>query len=428
MGVASRRRLLGRRPAFACMCSRPTRRLPSVLRPPRRAISNADAILDAARETGAEAIHPGYGFLLENPEFAEACEQAGIVFIGPTPEQMRAFGLKHTSARACAAMRGAAGCRDRPAPTTWASAISEATRIGYPVMLKSTAGGGGIGMQLVQRRARHRRRMYERVERLARNNFRNAGHLHREIRRARPSYRGADLRRWQGHGRFARRARLLGAAAQSEGRRGDAGAQSFGRHARGTLGRPPCRLGEDGELRESPAPSSISTTRETNEFYFLEVNTRLQVEHGVTEEVNGVDLVEWMVRQAAGEMPPLDQATIKPKGASIQVRLYAEDPGRDFRPSSGLLTHVAWPKDTRVETWVRERIGGVAVLRSHAGEDHRHRRDARGSFEQAPGCARRDRDRRARDQSRLSPAIVPPGRFRARRDAHAHAADLHLPG
>ena len=91
---------------------------------------------------------------------------------------------------------------------------------------------------------------------------------------------------------------------------------------------------------------------ETNEFYFLEVNTRLQVEHGVTEEVNGVDLVEWMVRQAAGEMPPLDQASIKPSGASIQVRLYAEDPGRDFRPSSGLLTHVAWPKDTRIETWV----------------------------------------------------------------------------
>ena len=90
----------------------------------------------------------------------------------------------------------------------------------------------------------------------------------------------------------------------------------------------------------------------SNEFYFLEVNTRLQVEHGVTEEVNGVDLVEWMVRQAAGEMPPLDQASIKPSGASIQVRLYAEDPGRDFRPSSGLLTHVAWPEDTRIETWV----------------------------------------------------------------------------
>ena len=133
----------------------------------------------------------------------------------------------------------------------------------------------------------------------------------------------------------------------------------------------------------------------TNEFYFLEVNTRLQVEHGVTEEVNGIDLVEWMVRQAAGELPPLDQASIKPSGASIQVRLYAEDPGRDFRPSSGLLTHVAWPKDTRIETWVESGIGGLAVLRSDAGQDHRHRRDPRRSAEQAAGRARRDRDRRA---------------------------------
>ncbi len=91
---------------------------------------------------------------------------------------------------------------------------------------------------------------------------------------------------------------------------------------------------------------------DTNAFYFLEVNTRLQVEHGVTEEVTGVDLVEWMVRQAAGECPPLDQSKIAPCGASIQVRLYAEDPGRDFRPSAGLLTHVSWAPDTRIETWV----------------------------------------------------------------------------
>jgi urea carboxylase len=112
-----------------------------------------------------------------------------------------------------------------------------------------------------------------------------------------------------------------------------------------------CRLGETVSY-ESAGTVEYLYDAATGAFYFLEVNTRLQVEHGVTEEVNGVDLVEWMVRQAAGEMPPLDQASIKPRGASIQVRLYAEDPGRDFRPSSGLLTHVAWPKDTRIETWV----------------------------------------------------------------------------
>ena len=147
---------------------------------------------------------------------------------------------------------------------------------------------------------------------------------------------------------------------------------------------------------------------ETDEFYFLEVNTRLQVEHGVTEEVTGVDLVEWMVRQAAGEMPPLDQASIKPSGASIQVRLYAEDPGRDFRPSSGLLTHVAWPKDTRIETWVESGSEVSPFYDPMLAKIIVDRRDARRSAWQAAGRARRDRDRRPRDQSRLSAATVPP--------------------
>ena len=108
---------------------------------------------------------------------------------------------------------------------------------------------------------------------------------------------------------------------------------SAGRNARSTLARRRARLGEVVDY-QSAGTVEFSTTRTTDEFYFLEVNTRLQVEHGVTEEVTGVDLVEWMVRQAAGELPPLDQASIKPSGASIQVRVYAEDPGRDFRPSS----------------------------------------------------------------------------------------------
>ena len=132
-----------------------------------------DAILDAARRTGAEAIHPGYGFLSENPDFAEACERAGIVFIGPRPAHMRAFGLKHTSAGACAASQvplapgsGLISGIDH--------AVSEAARIGYPVMLKSTAGGGGIGLQLVST-PDEIAPMYERVERLARNNFKDAG-------------------------------------------------------------------------------------------------------------------------------------------------------------------------------------------------------------------------------------------------------------
>ena len=134
---------------------------------------NIDAILDAARQTGAEAIHPGYGFLSENPEFAEACERAGIVFIGPRPVHMRAFGLKH-SARELALQPSVPLAPGSGLIRDVAHATSEAARIGYPVMIKSTAGGGGIGLQLVST-PDDIAPMYERVERLARNNFKDAG-------------------------------------------------------------------------------------------------------------------------------------------------------------------------------------------------------------------------------------------------------------
>ena len=133
----------------------------------------ADAILDAARQTGAEAIHPGYGFLSENQGFAEACEEAGIVFIGPRPLHMRAFGLKHR-ARELALQSEVPVAPGSLLLRDIHHAMSEASRIGYPVMIKSTAGGGGIGLQLVTE-ARDLAPMYERVERLARNNFKNAG-------------------------------------------------------------------------------------------------------------------------------------------------------------------------------------------------------------------------------------------------------------
>ncbi len=133
----------------------------------------ADAILDAAKATGAEAIHPGYGFLSENPDFADACAKAGIVFIGPKPEQMRAFGLKH-KARELAEAAGVPLAPGSGLVTTLDEAHAEAKRIGYPVMLKSTAGGGGIGLQLVSSEA-DLAPLYERVERLARNNFKDPG-------------------------------------------------------------------------------------------------------------------------------------------------------------------------------------------------------------------------------------------------------------
>jgi urea carboxylase len=191
--------------------------------------------------------------------------------------------------------------------------------------------------------------MYERVERLARNNFKNAGvFIEKYVARG----RHIEVQIF-GDGSTVVSLGERDCSAQRRNQKvvEETPAPNLPEATRAALWQTARRLGEMVNY-ESAGTVEYLYDAETDEFYFLEVNTRLQVEHGVTEEVNGVDLVEWMVRQAAGEMPPLDQASIKPSGASIQVRLYAEDPGRDFRPSSGLLTHVAWPKDTRIETWV----------------------------------------------------------------------------
>jgi urea carboxylase len=307
-----------------------------------------DAILDAARKTGADSIHPGYGFLSENPDFAEACEQAGIVFIGPKPVHMRAFGLKHR-ARELALQSKVPVAPGSGLIRNVDHAMSEASRIGYPVMIKSTAGGGGIGLQLVTK-PDDIAPMYERVARLARNNFKDAGiFIEKYIARG----RHIEVQIFgDGKGNVV----SLGERDCSAQRRNqkvveETPAPNLPDKTRTALWETACRLGETVSYENAGTVEYLYDAA-TGAFYFLEVNTRLQVEHGVTEEVNGVDLVEWMVRQAAGEMSPLDQASISPKGASIQVRLYAEDPGRDFRPSSGLLTHVAWPEDVRVETWV----------------------------------------------------------------------------
>ncbi|WP_439541471.1 urea carboxylase [Hyphomicrobium sp.] len=308
----------------------------------------ADAILEAAQATGAEAIHPGYGFLSENPDFADACANAGIVFIGPKPEQMRAFGLKH-KARELAEAAGVPLASGSGLVASLEEASSEARRIGYPVMLKSTAGGGGIGLQLVSSEA-DLAPLYERVERLARNNFKDPGlFLEKFVARG----RHIEVQIFgDGKGRVI----ALGERDCSAQRRNqkvveETPAPGLSSAMRKALWNTARKLGQSVNY-ESAGTVEFLYDSDTDAFYFLEVNTRLQVEHGVTEEVTGTDLVEWMVRQAAGETLPLEQERVAPHGASIQVRLYAEDPGRDFRPSSGLLTHVAWPAGTRVETWV----------------------------------------------------------------------------
>ncbi|MEQ1670811.1 MAG: 5-oxoprolinase/urea amidolyase family protein, partial [Hyphomicrobium sp.] len=304
------------------------------------------AVLAAAKATGAEAIHPGYGFLSENTTFAEACAAAGITFIGPEPAHVRAFALKHT-ARELAAKAGVPLAPGSGLVATAHDAAREARSIGYPVMLKSTAGGGGIGLQLVETEA-DLPATFERVQRLASNNFADNGvFVEKFVARG----RHIEVQIFgDGKGRVV----ALGERDCSAQRRNqkvieETPAPGLNDTTRKKLLDTAVRLGEVVNYANAGTVEYLFDT-DTGEFYFLEVNTRLQVEHGVTEEVTGVDLVEWMVRQAAGE--PLPDAIPQPCGASIQVRVYAEDPARSFRPSAGQLTHVAWPADARVETWV----------------------------------------------------------------------------
>ncbi len=309
---------------------------------------DGNKIIAAAKRCGAEAIHPGYGFLSENPEFAEACVAAGIAFIGPRPEHMRAFGLKH-KARALADDAGVPLAPGSELIRDLDHAHEEAERIGYPVMLKSTAGGGGIGLQLVAD-PEELTPLYERVVRLAQNNFKDAGLF---IEKYVAKSRHIEVQIFgDGKGKVV----SLGERDCSAQRRNqkvieETPAPGLSEDVRHALWETATRLGKSVDY-ESAGTVEFLFDADTEEFYFLEVNTRLQVEHGVTEEVTGVDLVEWMIRQAARESLPLPATPIEPKGASIQVRLYAEDPGREFRPSSGLLTQVAWPDEARIESWV----------------------------------------------------------------------------
>ena len=307
-----------------------------------------DKLIEAARATGAAAIHPGYGFLSENAGFAQACETAGITFIGPTPAQMRDFGLKH-SARALAQEQSLPLLPGSGLLMDLAEAHAEAVRIGYPVMLKSTAGGGGIGMQLCRNES-DLSGAYASVERLARSNFSDGGlFLEKYIEQA----RHIEVQLFgDGNGNVI----ALGERDCSMQRRNqkvveETPAPGLTRQTRERLYDAAVRLGRAVRYRSAGTVEFVYDMP-TEQFYFLEVNTRLQVEHGVTEEVSGIDLVEWMLRVAAGEPPDLGAYRYEPRGHAIQVRLYAEDPSRNFRPSSGPLSHVVLPESVRVDGWI----------------------------------------------------------------------------
>ncbi|MFF3418399.1 5-oxoprolinase/urea amidolyase family protein [Streptomyces sp. NPDC002698] len=315
--------------------------------PAKESYLDGDLVLKAAKDTGAGAVHPGYGFLSEDAAFARRCEDAGIVFVGPTPEQLELFGAKHT-ARAAAEAAGVPLAPGTGLLPGLPEALDAAGRIGYPVMLKATGGGGGIGMSAC-RSADELTEAWDRVQRVAAASFSSAG---------------VFLERLVEHARHVE-VQVFG--------------DGLGRVV--TFGDRDCSLQRRNQkvLEEAPAPGLPSRIRAelasaarelcasvgyrsagTVEFvydaareeaYFLEVNTRLQVEHPVTEEIYGVDLVAWMLRLARGESGVVrDPGT--PRGHAVEARVYAEDPSRGHRPSAGLLTRVEFPAGVRVDGWV----------------------------------------------------------------------------
>jgi urea carboxylase len=313
---------------------------------PRESYLCVEKILAAARSTGAQAVHPGYGFLSENADFADACEAAGLAFIGPTGDQMRRFGLKHTSRelaeQACVPLLPGTGLLESEE-----EAVAAAGRIGFPVMLKSTAGGGGIGMQMC-RTPEELSAAFESVRTLGRNNFSDGGlFLEKFVATA----RHIEVQIFgDGRGRVL----ALGERDCSTQRRNqkvieETPAPNLPAEVRAELLAAAVRLGQAAGYRSAGTVEFVLDP-ESGQFFFLEVNTRLQVEHGVTEEVTGIDLVEWMIRLAADGTFP--ERAPEARGHSIQVRLYAEDPQKNFQPSAGLLTEVRFPDGVRCDHWV----------------------------------------------------------------------------
>ena len=319
----------------------------------RESYLRADRILEAAKATAAQAVHPGYGFLSENEDFAEACAAAGIVFIGPPASAIRAMGSK-SAAKALMATAGVPltpgyhGDRQEPEFLQ-----AEATAIGYPVLIKASAGGGGKGMRRVDK-AEDFPAALASCQREARNAF-GDDHVLVEKYVLKPRHieiqvfgdtqgncvylfeRDCSVQRR--HQKVVEEAPAPGMTRERRAAMGQAAveaAKAVGYVGAGTV-----------EFIANPDGS----------FYFMEMNTRLQVEHPVTEMITGLDLVEWQLRVAAGEPLPLRQDQLAIDGHAIEARIYAEDPAKGFLPSTGKLVHLAPPPESehvRVDTGVEQ--------------------------------------------------------------------------
>ncbi|MBI3512867.1 MAG: acetyl-CoA carboxylase biotin carboxylase subunit [Proteobacteria bacterium] len=329
--------------------------------PARASYLDSAAILDAAKRSGADAIHPGYGFLSENADFAAACAAAGVIFIGPPPAAIRAMGSKSAAKdlmekAGVPLVPGYHGAAQDPAVLAKA-----AKAIGYPVLIKASAGGGGRGMRVVERAAaladalaaarREAEAAFGDPQLLIEKYLARPRHIEVQVFADTHDHcihlfeRDCSIqRRYQkvieeapAPGMTAARRAAIGAAAI-------AAARAVGYVGAGTV--------------EFIAPA------DADDFYFMEMNTRLQVEHPVTEAITGLDLVEWQIRVADGEALPLAQDAVTLRGHAVEARLYAEDPARDFLPQPGRLEHVRFPvaEGVRVDTGVRS---GAVVPRDY---------------------------------------------------------------
>ncbi len=319
--------------------------------PARDSYLNIARILDAARRSGAQAIHPGYGFLSENAEFAAACAAAGVVFIGPPPEAIRAMGSKSA---AKTLMQGAGvplvpgyhGADQDPAHLA-----SEAARIGFPVLIKASAGGGGKGMRVVDDPAG-----FEAALALAKGEARSsfgddAVLIERYLTRPRhieiqvfADTHGHVVSLFERDCSIQRRHQKVIEEAPAPG---------MDPARRASMGEAACAA---ARAIGYVGAGTVEFIVEDNEFFFMEMNTRLQVEHPVTEMITGQDLVEWQLLVASGAPLPLPQDQLRIDGHAIEARVYAEDPDRDFMPAVGTLAHLQPPAEgahVRVDTGVQ---------------------------------------------------------------------------
>ncbi len=311
-----------------------------------------DRVVQAALETGADAIHPGYGFLSENPEFVEAVEAAGLTFVGPSAHTMRAMGLKD----AAKTLMAAAGVPVVPGYEGEDQSIDvlakAADKIGYPVLIKAVAGGGGKGMRLVETPD-----AFEAALARAKNEARAAfGNDHVLIEKYITSPRHIEVQIF-GDGTDVVHLYERDCSLQRRHQKviEEAPAPDITPDVRDAITTAAVRAAKATDYKSAGTVEFIadgSGALRADGFWFMEMNTRLQVEHPVTEAITGIDLVAWQLKVAGGDTIPMDQADIPLHGHAVEARLYAEDPANGFLPVTGTLAHLKFPDDARIDTGV----------------------------------------------------------------------------